>query len=145
MKISLILAIIFLVAILGQSSYSQDESLYKSGELPEDSTILDSTQSDSLYKSKYEIELKIDEYIGTNKIGQFFHQYRYDLDYNLDSIPEEKIDEYIADMRARRSVKSVIYGVRKPIPMHEWPRILEFANSIYTGFKPINTLLIFGY
>ncbi|MBD3218973.1 MAG: hypothetical protein GF310_11915, partial [candidate division Zixibacteria bacterium] len=85
------------------------------------SSVEDSIKTDSTSNSLYEIDLKIEELTGTNKIGQFFHKMRYRLDYNLDSIPEEEIDEYVTDMRARRSVKSTIYGIYKPIPMREWP------------------------
>jgi len=139
------IALLFISALYGGYLCAQDSELGESEAAPEDSIIQDTAFIDSSASSGREVNLLIEEFTGTNKIGQFLQQQRYRLNYSLDSIPEERIDEYVADMRARRSVKSTIYGIYKPIPMREWPWIMEFSSNVYTGFKPVNPLVIFGY
>jgi hypothetical protein len=139
MRIRFFFLILFITVFANEILFAQDS------EVDSASSVEDSLQSDSTSNSRYEIDLEIEELTGTNKIGQFFHKMRYRLDYNLDSISEEKVDEYVADMRARRSVKSTIYGIYKPIPMREWPWIMEFSTNNYSNFQPVNPLVIFGY
>ncbi len=131
--------------ILAISVFANGVLFAQDSETDSASSVEDSIHTDSTSNSRYEVDLQIEELTGTNKIGQFFHKMRYRLDYNLDSIPEEKVDEYVADMRARRSVKSTIYGIYKPIPMREWPWIMEFTVNNYSNFQPANPLVIFGF
>jgi hypothetical protein len=138
---------IFLFVCALNSGYllAQENEFNESDISASESIVIDSANTDSASNSHYEVSLRIEEIFSTNKIGQFLQQQRYRLNYSLDSIPEEKIDEYVADMRARRSIKSTVYGIYKPIPMREWPWIMEFSSNVYTGFKPVNPLVIFGY
>ncbi|NIP43518.1 MAG: hypothetical protein GWO41_09805, partial [candidate division Zixibacteria bacterium] len=131
----LVIFIVLSVCVLNNLYiYAQDSKSNESDISPQDSTAIDSANADSASNSHYEVSLRIEEIFSTNKIGQFLQQQRYRLNYSLDSIPEEKIDEYVADMRARRSIKSTVNGIYKPIPMREWPWIMEFSSNVYTGF-----------
>jgi hypothetical protein len=43
------------------------------------------------------------------------------------------------------AMRSVIYNIHKPLPPNEMPFPIQFQNNIFTGFKPVQPLLQFGF
>jgi hypothetical protein len=112
---------------------------------PVDSLFIENKEDSSAHHpERFEINLGIEKVQSPEVIGEFLNSMKYNLSFNLDTI-QEGTREYVADMRARRAMRSVIYNVRKPIPPNEMPFIIQFQNNIFTGFKPVLPLLQFGF
>jgi hypothetical protein len=139
--------VILAIIAFASTSAAQEGPTPDSTEIPQpiDSIFIDDREdSTGQHPARFEINLGIEKVQSPEVIGEFLNSMKYDLSFNLDTI-QESSREYVADMRARRAMRSVIYNVRKPIPPNEMPFIIQFQNNIFTGFKPVLPLLQFGF
>jgi hypothetical protein len=104
----------------------------------------DEEDSTTRQPARFEINLGIEKVQSPEVIGEFLNSMKYELSFDLDTI-QEGTREYVADMRARRAMRSVIYNIHKPLPPNEMPFPIQFQNNIFTGFKPVQPLLQFGF
>jgi hypothetical protein len=141
------LTILALATLAWTSIAAEESSAPDSTEIPGpvDSLFIENKEDSSAHHpGRFEINLGIEKVQSPEVIGEFLNSMKYNLSFNLDTI-QEGTREYVADMRARRAMRSVIYNVRKPIPPNEMPFIIQFQNNIFTGFKPVLPLLQFGF
>ncbi len=127
--------------------FAQDGPAPDSSMIPEpvDSAFIeDDADSMHVQSSGFEIDLNIEEVQSPEIIADFYN----DLKYNLSLHEDTSLiitQEYVADMRAHRTVRGVIFDVWKPIAPNDVPFLLQFKQNIFTGFKPVQPLIGFGF
>lgn len=129
------------------SIYAQSSPVPDSSMIPEpvDSAYIeDDNNSTTAQPSRFEIDLNIEEVQNPEIIGDFYNNLKYDLSLDTDTI-QEMTKEYVAYMRAHAAVRSIIYDVWKPIAPNDMPFLLQFKQNIFTGFKPVQPLIQFGF
>jgi hypothetical protein len=128
--------------LFAQGSPAPDSSIIPE---PVDSAFIeDDTDSMDVQSSGFEIDISIEEVQSHEIIGAFYNDLKYNLSLNEDT-SLETTQEYVADMRAHRTVRGVIYNAWKPIPPNDIPFLLQFKQNIFTGFKPVQPLISFGF